>query len=107
MDTFIGGPPEAYKDRYRTLSPLTYVNAKTPPTITLLGTNDRIVTAEQAELLDAALKAAGAPHETYLLPASDHGFDANWSGLSAQFARAKVRAFLARHDEEKADHSSN
>jgi acetyl esterase/lipase len=107
MDTFIGGPPEAYKDRYRTLSPLTYVNAKTPPTITLLGTSDRIVTVDQAELLDAALNAAGAPHETYLLPASDHGFDANWNGLSAQFARAKVSAFLARYDTSHSDHSSN
>jgi len=98
LDTFIGGAPEAYPDRYRILSPLVYINSRTPPTITLLGTSDRIVSVEQAVLLDRALNAAGTPHETYLLPSSDHGFDANWSGFSAQFARAKVSAFLERHD---------
>jgi len=98
MDAFIGGSPEAYADRYRILSPITYVNRKTPPTITLLGTNDRIVTTEQAQRLDRALTAAGVAHEMVLLPASDHGFDANWNGLSAQIARAKVKAFLRRYD---------
>jgi acetyl esterase/lipase len=98
MSTYIGGTPEAYSDRYRILSPIEHVNAKTPPTITLLGTSDRIVTVDQVQVLDTTLNAAAVPHESYLLPACDHGFDANWSGLSAQFARAKVEAFLRRYN---------
>ncbi len=98
MNLFLGGPPEQYPDRYRDMSPITYINVTTPPTITLLGTSDRIVSVNQAEVLTQKLQAAGVEHETYLLPATDHGFDANWSSLSAQFARAKVLAFLQRHD---------
>jgi acetyl esterase/lipase len=98
MNIFIGGSPEAYPDRYRIISPITHVNANTPPTITLLGTSDRIVSVAQADVLTNALRAAGVDHETYLLPANDHGFDANWSSLGAQFARAKVQAFLEKHN---------
>jgi acetyl esterase/lipase len=98
MNTFIGGPPEEFPDRYRAISPITHVNARTPPTITLLGTSDRIVPVEQADVLTKALHAAGVAHETYLLPVNDHGFDANWSSLGAQFARAKVQAFLEKYN---------
>lgn len=48
-------------------------DAKSPPTITVLGGSDRIVPKEQAMMLDQALAAAGATHETYVLPGADHG----------------------------------
>lgn len=95
---YVGGSPEQFPDRYRALSPLTHVTAKAPPTITLLGTSDRLVATEQAELLNQALSVVGVPHEMYLLPASDHGFDANWGAFGTQIARAKIKAFLERYD---------
>lgn len=52
----------------------------------------------QADALDAALAKVGVPHETYLLPANDPGFDANWGGFGTQIARAKIESFLARYD---------
>jgi acetyl esterase/lipase len=94
---YVGGSPTQYPDRYRVLSPVTHVNARTPPTITLLGESDRIVPTDQAHVLDEALGRAGVPHATYLLPATDHGFDVNWNGFGTQIARAVIGKFLERY----------
>lgn len=94
MREYIGGPPTQHPERYRVVSPLSYVGANTPPTMTLLGTSDHIVPIDQARSLDQALAQAGVTHETYLLPGNDHGFEVNWGGFGAQFAREKVKAFL-------------
>ena len=98
MEQYIGGAPDEFPERYRMLSPLTHITGGAPPTITLLGTSDRLVPMEQAELLDRALAGVGVPHELYLLPANDHGFDANWGGFGTQVARAAIKRFLARYD---------
>ena len=94
---YIGGPPEEFPERYRALSPLYHVGAKTPPTITFIGTSDRIVPLAQASTLDQVLGDAGVAHETYILPGTDHGFDINWGGLGTQIARAKIEDFLHKH----------
>jgi acetyl esterase/lipase len=97
MRQYIGGPPTQYPDRYRAVSPLSYIGANTPPTLTLLGTSDHIVPIDQARSLDQALAQAGVTHETYLLPGNDHGFEVNWGGFGAQFAREEIKAFLEEH----------
>lgn len=94
---FIGGSPAEYPDRYRLVSPVTFVSASSPPTITVLGLSDRIVPPDQAETLDRALSAAGVRHETYLLPGADHVFDANWGAISTEIARRKIMAFLEKY----------
>lgn len=98
MVEYVGGTPEQQPERYRELSPLAWVSHDAPPTITFLGTLDRLVREDQGILLDEAMKRAGAHHELYLLPANDHAFDLNWGGFGTQIARAKVRAFLERYD---------
>lgn len=97
MNAYIGGPPSQYPDRYQTLSPLSHIDKRTPPTITLQGEIDRIVPVEQAIILDKALTAAGVVHETYLFPWANHGFDVNWGRIATQVARSKVVAFLQKH----------
>ena len=94
---YIGGTPEEFPERYRALSPFYHINAQTPPTITFIGTSDRIVPLEQAATLDQALSKAGVARETYLLPGTDHGFDINWGGFGTQIARAKIEDFLQKH----------
>lgn len=96
LEQYVGGAPGDCPERYALLSPLTHVGAGSPPTLTLLGTSDRLVSVEQALVLDAALRGAGAPHELWLLPATDHAFDLNWGGFATQIARAKIAAFLSR-----------
>ena len=94
---YIGGSPAEYAARYRALSPLSHIGRGTPPTITVLGESDRVIPTDQARVLDLALTRAGIAHRTYLLPAQDHSFDANWSGFGSQIARAEVKAFLVRY----------
>jgi acetyl esterase/lipase len=93
---YIGGTPEEFPERYRALSPISHVGAKTPPTFTILGESDRIVPVNQAHVLDQALTGAGVAHETVLLPGHDHGFDVNWGGFGTQIARDRIRDFLQR-----------
>jgi acetyl esterase/lipase len=97
LATYVGGPVAQFPDRYKAISPLNYVGSKTPPTITILGLSDRMVPKEQAVRLDQALDAAGIAHETYFLPGTDHGFDANWGNLATQLARAKIKAFVEKN----------
>jgi acetyl esterase/lipase len=94
---YIGGTLAQYPDRYTATSPMTYIGPLSPPTILLLGADDRIVPSEQLGILDAAMRRAGATSEIYLLPATDHGFDVNWGGFATQFARAKIADFLQRY----------
>ena len=98
MEEYIGGSPSQFADRYKTLSPIDYIQENSPPTITLLGTGDRIVPIEQGQVLDKELTLKNVAHEFYLLPDVDHGFDINPGSLSTQFARKKVTAFLQRYN---------
>lgn len=93
---YLGGTPSEYPERYRLISPIHHVDRRSPPTLTLIGQQDRIVPAEQAVLLDQAFQRAGAHHELWLIPAADHGFDFNWNGLATQAARQRVSQFLQR-----------
>ncbi len=98
MEQYIGGTPEEFRERYRILSPLRHVSTNVPPTITLSGTSDRLVSKDHAQILDEALTEVAVPHETILLPGNDHGFDVNWGGFGTQIARAKIKDFLQRFD---------
>ncbi|MGE8001290.1 alpha/beta hydrolase fold domain-containing protein [Lysinibacillus sp. NPDC093190] len=98
MNKYIGGSPSDYPERYKMLSPISYIQGNMPPTIMFLGTGDRIVPVEQANVLDEKLTKSGVAHELYLLPKVDHGFDANPGSLSTQFAKEKVKAFLQKYN---------
>jgi len=97
LRAFAGGGPADVPDRYRAASPVARVSGASPPTITVLGRRDRIMPADQAATLDAALARAGVARETLLLRATDHGFDLNWGGFGTQLARVRIGRFLAEH----------
>ncbi len=98
MQEYLGGTPDDVPDRYRLLSPLSHITRGAPPTLTLIGAYDRLVSTDHATLLDQALSRVGAPHDMYVLAAIDHGFDTNWGGFGTQIARAKILKFLERYD---------
>jgi acetyl esterase/lipase len=97
LQQYIGGTPTDYPQRYRAVSPLMHAGAATQPTITVLGSRDRIVPMSQAHALDRVLRDAGVVHEMCLLPGNDHGFDVNWGGFGTQIARSKVKDFLVTY----------
>lgn len=100
MNQYIGGTLEEFPDRYRLLSPVNHVCSKTPPTLMIHGTHDRLVGIDQAKVLDQALSNAGVAHEVVLLSGNDHVFDTNWGGFATQIARARIRAFLEESNRE-------
>lgn len=59
--------------RGRAASPLTHVHRGAPPFLLLHGDADRVVPAEQARLLDAALRASGVPSSLVVTPGGGHG----------------------------------
>ena len=54
------------------LSPITYVNAKYPPTLIIHGDNDKVVPLQQAQAMDQALAKAGVEHKLVVIPGGGH-----------------------------------
>ena len=92
---FLGGGPNEVGDRYRAASPVTYVSRKTPPILTLHGTEDRVVPIAQARLLDKRMKKVGALHTLVPLEGQGHGFQGD--------ARARARQLMYRFFDEYLD----
>lgn len=70
----IGKTREQAPEAYRAVSPILYLNAKTPPMLVLCGTADSAGTVAQSERFAAALKKAGVEHELVLVPDAPHSF---------------------------------
>ena len=94
---YVGGAPRRRPRSYRLLSPVTHVGRDAPPVLMFMGDKDRIVPPGQADRLEAAFGAVGARAEIVRLPATDHGFDVNWTGPATQIARGVLERFLARY----------
>lgn len=54
------------------LSPITYVNAKYPPTLIIHGDSDKVVPLQQAQAMDQALAKAGVEHKLEVVSGGDH-----------------------------------
>jgi acetyl esterase/lipase len=96
LETWLGGPPLAFAERYARASPITYARADAAPILLIHGTADTVVPAEQSRLLSGKLKERGAQVRLLLLERSPHDFD-ELDDASARQAAAALRAFLAEH----------
>lgn len=74
LQTFLGGTPESFPDRYDAASPVSHVTPDDPPMLILHGDADKSVPYSQSVELDAALTRAGVPHRYILFPGASHGF---------------------------------
>src|SRR3954468_17051604 len=76
----------------RQLSPITYVNAKHPPTLIVHGDSDKIVPLQQARAMDGALAAAGVEHKLEIIHGGGHDDTTFGPGLTKalQWFRAKL-----------------
>jgi len=86
----LGGPIEEKKEAAKAASPVTYASSDDPPFLIVHGTNDPLVQIEQAELLHAALKKAGAPSTFVKIEGGGHG-------IGGPEVMERVRAFFDRH----------
>jgi acetyl esterase/lipase len=78
---YLGGTPDEQPERYRALSPMTYVGADSPPTLIIQGLRDTGVQPELSTDLAERLDAEGVANELLLLPDTEHAFDLSPSGL--------------------------
>lgn len=63
------------------LSPITYVNAKYPPTLIVQGDSDNIVPLQQAQAMDQALAKLGVEHRLEVIPGGGHDDKTSIPGL--------------------------
>ena len=78
----------------RKLSPLTYVRAGLPPTISIQGDADPIVPYSNSTRLRDALTTAGVPNELVTIPGGGHG---NFKADERVRAFTSIRAFLEKN----------
>lgn len=92
--TFMGlsllsaGPKSIESRRYAQASPVTHVSADDPPFLLQSGAEDLITTAEQAQLMEAALKKADVPVRLEIIPGFGHVAEMNEEKRRASLGKA-------------------
>ncbi|WP_157546088.1 hypothetical protein [Microtetraspora fusca] len=96
LHDFIGGSPMKERDAYRAASPITYLRADVPPTLSVQGGHDQIEYPDDGRRAARLAHEAGASHRYVEIGYADHAFDLAWGGFGAQMARAEIGDFLHR-----------
>jgi acetyl esterase/lipase len=96
LEKWLGGTPEQVKDRYAAASPVTHVHEKMAPTLLLHGADDKLVPAEQSQLLADRAAVKGGKVTLLLLPGAGHLFDER-NDENTWLAAQMVQAFLDRY----------
>lgn len=91
---FIGGPPRQYPNRYRAVSPITYVSPHAPRTLMIQGKTDDLVSVKNATLLASNLLENRVEHGLVILPMTGHSFENQRGGFATQIAEKRVLGFL-------------
>jgi len=92
----LGGTVGEKKAAAKSASPITYVTSDDPPMLLVHGTRDPIVPLEQAELLHAALQAAGVDSTLVKIEGGGHG-------IGGPEVLKRVEAFFNKHLRGKAE----
>ena len=79
---------------WRNASPVTHINADSPPTLIFHGTKDTVVDRDQSKELFKALQKAGVPSELQMIEGAKHA----WPLKTSKFdLRSKVVKFFNQH----------
>jgi acetyl esterase/lipase len=87
----IGGAIQENQDKAAKANPITYVTLGDPPFLICHGDQDTLVSHQQSELLEAALKKAGVSVTFYTVKGAGHG------GFKDPKVPGMTREFLAKH----------
>jgi acetyl esterase/lipase len=86
-DRFIGCGKDDCTALAQAASPITYVDKSDPPMLLMHGEADRTVPVAQTRLFDAALRKAGVPVRTIIIPGVDHSWIGTTPEATAQASR--------------------
>ncbi|HEX5149849.1 MAG TPA: alpha/beta hydrolase [Parafilimonas sp.] len=89
MKLAIGGTPQT-SSLYHDLSPVSFIQSGTPPTLILHGKRDYVVDISQSELLQQRLEQAGVKNRLVVYPDAGHG----WRGNTLSDSFDAIEAFL-------------
>ncbi len=92
MESMIGGTPLTNK-AYADLSPVSFINAATPPTLIFHGKQDYMVDVAQSKTLQQKLQQAGVVNELIVYSNAGHG----WFGNTLSDSFDKIEVFLKQH----------
>ena len=93
LELLLGGSPVINKSAYHDSSPISYVNAKSCPTLLFQGGKDLLVNPRQAELLRDKLQKENVPSELIVYPEEGHG----WHGKSLGDSFNNIARFLGEN----------
>jgi acetyl esterase/lipase len=91
---FTGGTPDEVPERYREVSPSTYVEADLPRTLLVVGDRDRSANPDDVTGLGDSLAESGTEVITETLPFAVHAFDDAYGSVTAQASRQIILEFL-------------
>lgn len=77
---YTGGAPSEVPDRYRAISPATYLTDQAPPILILHGSNDHLLPAQSSREFTAQAREVGLDVRLVEVPHVDHVFDATPAG---------------------------
>lgn len=89
----VGGTPASNANAYVQSSPINFITAQSPPTLTLQGALDPLVKASQQTALHTKLGSHGVANEYVVYPNEAHG----WFGARLSSSFDKIQAFLNVH----------
>jgi acetyl esterase/lipase len=93
LTAFLNGPPKEKVDDCRRASPITYINKGDAPTLCFFGTDDPLISYDQAFQITTALDNADVPGRVELLLGAGHG----WMGKEMDRTLAATLAFFDEH----------
>jgi len=94
-ESYIGGTPNEFPDRYDMASPFRLLRADLPPTFLLTGSNDHFVFPNRVTSVADRIRDAGAECTLVVAPFGDHGFDGFPNGYGNQLQRVLLPRFVA------------
>lgn len=75
VQTYVGGSPDQYPERYRAIQSDTHINPAAPPTFILVGEQDHLVPPEYTYDFTEQVRNAGVDIKQVRMPYGDHVFD--------------------------------
>ncbi len=95
LESFLGGNPAQFPEKYIQASPITYVKEGLPPSLLIYGGRDYVVPGKYGKYLHEQLLKNNNQSILVYLTWAEHAFDEIFSGMGNQVALYYIEKFLS------------